>query len=176
MSGIEMANRGDYTPINTDDDYDLTYKPSVNVEPTVLPSSVTAASGGQCANLPDFLFGDPIPAETEYQREYETIKFNLGMMKAKIPKGVISDMTRSSNNILDNIYRLISQRIITPEQGEIAKTNISKLLACVTSLAGGRKRTRRSGRKANKKTQRKQKKRTSKNIKKQKKRRMTSKR
>lgn len=174
MAGIEMTNRGDYTPIDTNEE--LTYEPSVNVEPTVLPSSVTAASGGQCANLPKYLFGESIPSETKYQSEYDTIKFNLGMMKAKIDKGMISENKRILTFILDNIPRLISQRIITGDQGEIAKTNISRLLACVTNPAGGRKRTRRSGRKANKKTQRKHKKRTSKNIKKQKKQRRTSKR
>ena len=183
MSGIEMAkiNSGDYTPINTDDD-DLTYNPSVNVEPTVLPSSVTGFSGGQCANLPQYLFGEPIPAETDYQSDYATVKFYLEEILSRkgisesSKRGIVTGNTKSLNNIVENIPRLLSNKIITEAQGEIAKANIKMLLECLTNPAGGRKRTRRSGRKANKKTQRKQKKRTSKNIKKQKKQRRTSKR
>jgi hypothetical protein len=175
MSEIEMSKYNNtYEPINSDDD--LTFEPSVNVESPVIQSSDTAASGGQCANLPKYLFGELIPAEREYQSKYETIKFNLEMMKSKIDKGMVSEITYSLNNISENIPSLLSNKIVTTAQGEIAKTNISRLLACVTNPAGGRKRTRRSGRKANKKTQRKHKKRTSKNIKKQKKQRRTSKR
>lgn len=179
MAEIEMANRGDYTSIASDD---LTFAPDVNVAPTVLPSSVTAASGGQCANLPQYLFGQPIPAETENQSNYENCKYNLKTTLSTRSKsdttiiGMISENKKILTAILDDIPRLLSLKIITKEQGEIAKTNISKLLDCFTNPAGGRKRTRRSGRKANKKTQRRQKKRTSKNIKRQKKQRRTSKR
>jgi len=179
MAEIEMANRGEYTPIDSDD---LTFAPTLNVEPTVLPSSVTAASGGQCANLPRYLFGQPIPAETENQSNYENCKYNLKTTLSTRSKsdttiiGMISENKRILTAILNDIPRLLSLRIINPAQGETAKGNIKMLLDCFTNPTGGRKRTRRSGRKANKKTQRKQKKRTSKNIKRQKKQRRTSKR